>query len=137
MRVARFHALADPTRLRIVTVLTAGPRCVCDLQAQLAPIATNLLSYHLGVLRAAGLVRIRRRGRWIDYQLDLAAFEAIAASLPHAAGSGGPTATGPESVGDGRGQGCSLNGEGALAAQAASAGGKRPPRLRHRTARPG
>ena len=33
-------------------------------------MAPNLLSYHLGVLRGAGLVTATRRGRWIDYRLD-------------------------------------------------------------------
>lgn len=80
--VARFHALADPTRLRIVAALAQQPRCVCEVQAVLAPIAANLLSYHLAVLRAAGLVSVRRRGRWVDYRLEYAAFEPLVACLP-------------------------------------------------------
>ena len=62
-------ALADPVRLRIVGVLAGGGRCVCDLQEKV-PVAANLLSYHLRVLRDAGLVTAARRGRWIDYRLD-------------------------------------------------------------------
>ncbi len=63
-------------RLRIVGVLAEGERCVCDLHEQV-PVASNLLSYHLRVLRAAGLVAAARRGRWVDYRLDGDGFAAL------------------------------------------------------------
>ena len=69
-------ALADPVRLRLVGVLAGGGRCVCDLQEQV-PVAANLLSYHLRVLREAGLVTATRRGRWVDYRLDGGGFAAL------------------------------------------------------------
>jgi ArsR family transcriptional regulator, arsenate/arsenite/antimonite-responsive transcriptional repressor len=72
----RFAALADPVRLRIVGVLAGGERCVCDLHKQV-PVAANLLSYHLRVLREAGLVTAARRGRWVDYRLDGGGFAAL------------------------------------------------------------
>ena len=71
-----FAALADPVRLRIVGVLAEGGRCVCDLHEQV-PVAANLLSYHLRVLRDAGLVTATRRGRWVDYRLDGDGFAAL------------------------------------------------------------
>ena len=71
-----FAALADPVRLRIVGVLAEGERCVCDLHEQV-PVAANLLSYHLRVLRDAGLVTASRRGRWVDYRLDAEGFAAL------------------------------------------------------------
>ena len=71
-----FAALADPVRLRIVGVLARGGRCVCDLHEEV-PVAANLLSYHLRVLRQAGLVTAARRGRWVDYRLDGDGFAAI------------------------------------------------------------
>jgi ArsR family transcriptional regulator len=64
-----FAALADPARLRILATLADAGRCVCDIRTAV-PIAANLLSYHLRVLREAGLIEGRRRGRWIDYQLS-------------------------------------------------------------------
>jgi ArsR family transcriptional regulator, arsenate/arsenite/antimonite-responsive transcriptional repressor len=64
-----FAALADVTRLRILGVLGSGPRCVCDLRAEV-DVPANLLSYHLRILRDAGLVTAQRRGRWVDYQLE-------------------------------------------------------------------
>jgi ArsR family transcriptional regulator len=74
--LAGLAALADPVRLRLVGVLAGGGRCVCDLQDQV-PVAPNLLSYHLRVLREAGLVTAARRGRWVDYQLCGAGFGAL------------------------------------------------------------
>src|SRR5512133_1873502 len=55
-----FAALADPVRLAIVRVLADGERCVCDVKEQ-GPVAGNLLSYHLRILRAPGLVSATRR----------------------------------------------------------------------------
>ena len=63
-----FQALADENRLRIVSVLHEGERCVCDLQSSL-DLSQSLLSHHLRVLREAGLVRARREGRWVHYAL--------------------------------------------------------------------
>ncbi len=82
MHAAQFQALADPVRLQILTVLQEGSRCVCEIQSAIGPIAGNLLSYHLGILRNAGLVSAQRRGRWLDYRLEYAAFEELRASLP-------------------------------------------------------
>ena len=56
-------------RLRILGLLNLQSRCVCDLHERL-PVAANLLSYHLRVLREAGLVVATRRGRWLHYRLD-------------------------------------------------------------------
>ena len=72
----RLGALADPARLRIIGILAGGGRCVCDLRVEMA-IAANLLSYHLRVLREAGLVVGTRRGRWVDYRLDPDGFAAL------------------------------------------------------------
>lgn len=75
-----FGALADPARLRVLAVLADAQRCVCDIQAA-APMAANLLSYHLRTLREAGLVEGRRRGRFIDYRLTDGATELIRSAL--------------------------------------------------------
>lgn len=68
---AFFHALADATRLRIVLLLAAGERCVCVIHDAL-DLPQPLVSRHLGVLRAAGIVAARRDGRWIHYRLATA-----------------------------------------------------------------
>jgi DNA-binding transcriptional ArsR family regulator len=62
------RALAAPLRIRIVTELAGGPRCVHELVDTLgAP--QPLVSQHLRVLRGAGVVRGSRRGREIAYAL--------------------------------------------------------------------
>jgi ArsR family transcriptional regulator len=63
-----FHALSDETRLGILEMLRGGERCVCELQDAL-DAAQSRLSFHLRVLREAGLVRDRKEGRWSYYAL--------------------------------------------------------------------
>lgn len=64
-----FHALSDPTRLSIVERLRFGERCVCDLTDAL-DAAQSRLSFHLKVLKDAGLVTDRREGRWMYYTVN-------------------------------------------------------------------
>jgi ArsR family transcriptional regulator len=73
----RFGALADPARLEILARLTAEPRCVCELRDDLG-MASNLLSYHLRILREAGFVHGERLGRRIEYRLEPGALERLA-----------------------------------------------------------
>lgn len=61
-------AIGDVTRLRIVSLLFDGEKCVCDIEQQLL-ISQPLASHHLGVLREAGLVSVRRKGTWSYYSL--------------------------------------------------------------------
>jgi ArsR family transcriptional regulator len=89
-----FNALADEARINIVTRLLDGEKCVCDLMDAL-DAAQSRLSYHLKVLKDAGLVTDRREGRWSYYTLKREAFieaEALLASVkpraPRAARSG-------------------------------------------------
>ncbi len=61
-------ALSDETRLRIITLLSRGELCVCDLMTILdRPQST--VSRHLATLRHAGLVEDRRQGVWMYYRL--------------------------------------------------------------------
>src|SRR5215212_6186068 len=71
-----FHALSDQTRLDIVELLRKGERCVCELTDSL-DAAQSRLSFHLRVLRDAGIVRDRKDGRWVYYELEPDAFEEI------------------------------------------------------------
>ena len=68
-----FHALSDDTRMQIVQRLRNGERCVCELTDAL-DAAQSRLSFHLKVLKTAGLVTDRRDGRWSYYALDPDAF---------------------------------------------------------------
>lgn len=82
-------ALSDPLRLRMLDLMAQGRECcglssaaagaagdtdpggicVCELQEQLG-LAQSRASYHLKVLREAGLVREETRGRWSFYHID-------------------------------------------------------------------
>lgn len=73
-------------RLRILADLGEGERCVCELLKQI-DVAPNLLSYHLRVLRQAGLVAASRRGRWVDYRLATDAIDALRSAIPEGAGT--------------------------------------------------
>ena len=68
--VARFKALADPTRLALIALLAASDEsiCVCELN-EFFDLEQPTISHHLKVLRDAGLVRSERRGTWAHYSL--------------------------------------------------------------------
>jgi len=82
-RAALLAVAADPVRFALLEALTAGTTCVCELQEQV-PVAANVLSYHLKVLREAGLISAARRGRWIDYTLADGALDRLHGALPKA-----------------------------------------------------
>jgi ArsR family transcriptional regulator len=64
-----FKALSDETRLRILKLLGRGELCVCDIFTTLG-MSQPKVSFHLNVLKEAGLIRDRKQGRWIHYSLD-------------------------------------------------------------------
>ena len=67
-----FSALADPVRLRVLSILAASPEgevCVCDFVQPLAK-SQPTVSHHLKVLSDAGLVHGERRGKWVWYSLN-------------------------------------------------------------------
>jgi len=77
--VARwFHALSDEARVQIVELLSHKERCVCELE-QVLGIAQSRISFHLKVLKEAGLIADRREGRWMFYGLERKTLDQIAA----------------------------------------------------------
>ena len=66
-------ALADPIRMEVVQTLAGGERCVCELTEALG-VAQSRLSFHLKVMRQAGLITAREEGRWVYYKLAPQAF---------------------------------------------------------------
>jgi ArsR family transcriptional regulator len=64
-----FQALADEKRVAILGRLVEGERCVCEL-ADEAGVGQSLLSFHIRVLKDAGLVNVRRVGRWGFYSVN-------------------------------------------------------------------
>jgi ArsR family transcriptional regulator, arsenate/arsenite/antimonite-responsive transcriptional repressor len=80
-QVARlFHALSDKTRLLVVQRLQTGEQCVCDL-TDAFKTGQSRLSFHLKVLKDAGLVNDRRDGRWIYYSLNQSGLEELESFL--------------------------------------------------------
>lgn len=71
-----FHALSEPTRLEIIERLKGGEQCVCELM-DMMNAAQSRLSFHLRVLREAGLIRDRREGRWTYYSVNQEGLEEL------------------------------------------------------------
>ena len=66
---ATFKALADPTRVRIVSVLAQTELCVCDLAATLG-MTQSAISHQLRLMSDMRLVKSRKEGRMVYYALD-------------------------------------------------------------------
>jgi ArsR family transcriptional regulator, arsenate/arsenite/antimonite-responsive transcriptional repressor len=80
-------ALADPTRLRLVSMVAAhagGEACVCDLTEPLG-LTQPTVSHHLKVLVDAGIFSRDKRGVWAFYALVPGALDAVARVLQPAA----------------------------------------------------
>jgi ArsR family transcriptional regulator len=78
-----FAALADPVRLRLLSILAsaeAGEVCVCDLTGPVGK-SQPTVSHHLKVLGDAGLVTSEKRGRWAWYRAVPARLDALRAVL--------------------------------------------------------
>jgi ArsR family transcriptional regulator len=66
---ATFAVLGDPTRVRLVDALAHGELCVSDLSAVVG-LSESAVSHQLRLLRSLRIVRARRAGRQVYYQLD-------------------------------------------------------------------
>ena len=78
-----FSALADPVRLRVLSILAASPEgevCVCDFVEPLAK-SQPTVSHHLKILSEAGLVQGDRRGKWVWYSLNRSRLAELRAAI--------------------------------------------------------
>ena len=87
----QFAALADPVRLRLISLLAtadSGAVCACDL---VEPVGRSqpTVSHHLRVLVESGLAVSQRRGRNVWYAAVPAALEALRAALATSRAAGG------------------------------------------------
>jgi ArsR family transcriptional regulator len=64
-----FKALSDETRLKVIKLLEHGELCVCDITAAL-DMSQSKVSFHLGVLKNASLVKSRKQGKWMHYTIN-------------------------------------------------------------------
>ena len=79
----KLKALADPTRLRLVSMVAAhegGEACVCDLTEPLG-LTQPTISHHLKILVQAGIFTRDKRGVWAYYSLVPASLDALSAVL--------------------------------------------------------
>lgn len=80
---AAFKALSDPARLRLLSLVAShegGEACVCDISPAL-DLSQPTISYHLKVLRGAGLLDCERRGTWVFYWVVPAALQRLSLIL--------------------------------------------------------
>lgn len=91
-----FKALADPTRVKILSMLKARGRsccgligrgepglCACDIEKAVG-LSQAAISHHMGLLRRSGLVDAEKRGRWMYYRRNEAALARLAEMLARA-----------------------------------------------------
>jgi ArsR family transcriptional regulator len=64
-----FRALADKTRLRLISLIGDQEVCVCFL-VEILKTSQPKISRHLAYLRRAGIVSARREGKWMHYRLS-------------------------------------------------------------------
>jgi ArsR family transcriptional regulator, arsenate/arsenite/antimonite-responsive transcriptional repressor len=79
----RLKALADPARLRLMSLVLAseaGEGCICDLTDPLG-LSQPTISHHMKVLVEAGLLEREKRGRWAYFRPVPGAMDALAAVL--------------------------------------------------------
>jgi ArsR family transcriptional regulator, arsenate/arsenite/antimonite-responsive transcriptional repressor len=78
-----FKAVADPVRLRLLSLIAChegGESCVCDL-TDAFEVSGPAVSYHLRILREAGLISSERRGTWVYYRVNRAVMARMSAVL--------------------------------------------------------
>jgi ArsR family transcriptional regulator, arsenate/arsenite/antimonite-responsive transcriptional repressor len=74
-------AIAEPTRLRLLSLVAAQPSgeaCICDLTAPVA-LSQPTVSHHMKTLVDAGLLTREQRGKWAYYRMVPGAMDSLAA----------------------------------------------------------
>ena len=91
---AALRVLADPARLRLLSILGSHPNgeaCVCELTGPVG-LSQPTVSHHLKVLADAGLVGREKRGRWVYFWVLPEPLELLRGALSAPVGSGRPVA---------------------------------------------
>jgi ArsR family transcriptional regulator len=71
-----FKALADATRIKILTMLTGDELCACKILEAFS-ITQPTLSYHMKILTESGLVNARKDGAWMRYSLNKEGYDSL------------------------------------------------------------
>lgn len=80
---AKFKALGDPTRVRLMSLIAAhegGEACICDLTDPVG-LSQPTVSHHMKLLTEAGLVEREQRGRWAFYRVLDGALASLASAI--------------------------------------------------------
>lgn len=80
---ARFKAIGDPTRLRLLSLVAAHPdneACVCDLTEDIG-LSQGTISHHLKILVEAGFLKRSKRGTWSYYSVVAGSLESLTTVL--------------------------------------------------------
>ena len=64
-----FKAFCDPNRLKILNILKSGEHCACKL-LEILDVGQSTLSHHMKLLVDAGIVNVRKDGKWAHYSLS-------------------------------------------------------------------
>lgn len=97
-RVRAFDALSDPRRLRALRFIAhhdpsgsgaEEPVCACHVQDHLG-LSQPATSYHMKILREAGLVSAEKRGRWVHYHVSRDGVEALRSFVAELIGAARP-----------------------------------------------
>jgi ArsR family transcriptional regulator, arsenate/arsenite/antimonite-responsive transcriptional repressor len=86
---SRFKALADPARLRLISLIAAhadAEACVCDLTAPVG-LSQPTVSHHLRILVEAGVLTREQRGKWAYYRVVPETLNALSTLLAPPVGS--------------------------------------------------
>ena len=67
--VKLYKTLSDSSRLRILKLIENDELCVCEI-TEILGLATSTVSKHLSILSDSNLIKHRKDGRWINYQLN-------------------------------------------------------------------
>ena len=71
-----FKAMSDETRLKILTMLTKGTTCACDILEEFN-FTQPTLSYHMKQLTDSGLVIAQKSGKWVHYSINKERIETL------------------------------------------------------------
>ena len=65
-----FRVLGDPTRIEILRLLSMADEVACTTLDDILPVSKSTISYHIKALKTAGLLTVRKDGRWYHYTLQ-------------------------------------------------------------------
>ena len=75
-----FKAFCDPNRLKILDILKSGEHCACKL-LEIMDLSQSTLSHHMKLLTDAGVVNVRKEGKWSHYSISEAGMQKAIAYL--------------------------------------------------------